>query len=324
MIFFLFGPDTFRSREKLRALKQKFIDSVTDSQDSLALINGKTTDLKELNEKIKGKSLFSEKKMVIIENLLENSNQELLKDFIIYSQTNKLEESQDAFIFFDEDVTDKAKKLKAGAKKLLTYLQKQKYAQEFKLLTTAQLRQWVKSELDRKKQGIAFNALEEFIKLTGNNLWQANSELQKLCHYKNGEEILLEDVKKLIKGKVEENIFALTDALGRKDFKLASKLLAEQLQTEFSEEYILSMTKRQFQLILQAKVAQDQGKTPNEIAKELGWHSFVAQKAAAQARQFEISQLKNMIGQLNHIDFLTKQGQANISTWLDLFIAKAF
>ncbi len=111
--------------------------------------------------------------------------------------------------------------------------------------------------------------------------------------FKQKNTISLDLVKENTNLEIQENIFALTDALGKRDYKIALKLLNEQLQTEFSPEYLLVMIRKQFQQIAQAKIAQDKGKTANDISNEFGLHPFVAKKACAQARQFELKAIKN-------------------------------
>ncbi|MCF7794942.1 DNA polymerase III subunit delta, partial [Patescibacteria group bacterium] len=270
MIFFLYGPDTFRSKEKLNAIVKRFVDSVENADNSLLKIDGQKTNLQEINQSIKGESLFSEKKMLIIKNLLENKDKEFLENFLDYLKKEKISDSPHAIVFFEDDIDEK--KLLAVAKKLFKYLSKEKFAQEFKLMTPYQAKSWIKEYVDKYHKEITEDAKKELIKNLGTNLWALKNELHKLCHLTKDVNISLKLVKENINLEIQENIFALTDSLGKKDYKTAIKLLSEQLQTEFSPEYILAMIRRQFQQIIQAKIAQDKGKNANDIASEFGLH----------------------------------------------------
>jgi DNA polymerase III delta subunit len=82
------------------------------------------------------------------------------------------------------------------------------------------------------------------------------------------------------------------------------------------------MIRKQFQQIAQAKIAQDKGKTANDISNEFGLHPFVAKKACAQARQFELKAIKKHLHELNEIEYLSKTGSLQLKTALEHFITK--
>jgi DNA polymerase-3 subunit delta len=320
MIFFLYGPDTFRSREKLKAIVKKFINNVKNADSSLLRIEGQKTNIQEINQSIKGESLFSEKKMLIIEDILENNNKDFLEKFLDYLKKEKISDSPHAIVFFENNIDEK--KLLTPAKKLFKYLSKEKFAQEFKLMTPYQTKSWIKEYVNRYNKEITDSASNELIKNLGTNLWALKNELHKLCHLNKETTISLELVKANINLEIHENIFALTDSLGKKDYKTALTLLSEQLQTEFSPEYVLAMIRRQFQQIIQAKIAQDKGKSANDIASEFGLHPFVAKKACAQARQFELNTIKEHLYEINKIEYLSKTGGLELETALEHFISK--
>ena len=72
MIIFLYGDDSFRSRQKLNELKDKYIREVDSKASSLIYIDGETASLEQVNEAVAAPSLFVRKRMVIIENILKN------------------------------------------------------------------------------------------------------------------------------------------------------------------------------------------------------------------------------------------------------------
>jgi DNA polymerase-3 subunit delta len=320
MIFFLYGSDTFRSKEKLSAIVKRFLDNVKNADNSLLRIDGQKTNLQEINQAIKGESLFSEKKMLIIEDILENKNKEFMDKFLDYLKKEKISDSPHAIVFFENDIDEK--KLSAAGKKLFKYLSKEKFAQEFKLMTPYQAKSWIKEYAAKYNKEVSDSASNELIKNLGTNLWALKNELHKLCHLSKEPTISLELVKENITLEIHENIFALTDALGKKDYKTALTLLNEQLQTEFSPEYVIAMIRRQFQQIIQAKIAQDKGKSASDIANEFSIHPYVAKKACAQARQFELRVIKEHLHELNEIEHLSRTGALELETALEHFITK--
>ena len=82
----------------------------------------------------------------------------------------------------------------------------------------------------------------------------------------------------MVRGQFDENIFALTDAVGSRNKAMAMKLLEEQLAADVSDIYLLSMIIRQFKILIQIGQAMDSGMDSRSIAGALKMHSFVAQR----------------------------------------------
>ena len=75
MIFFLYGPDTFRRRQKLKALIQRFQEKVDELGQSLSFIDAPKATLRDIQEKIGSASLFAKKRMLVIEDIFANKNE---------------------------------------------------------------------------------------------------------------------------------------------------------------------------------------------------------------------------------------------------------
>jgi DNA polymerase III delta subunit len=130
------------------------------------------------------------------------------------------------------------------------------------------------------------------------------------------------DVEKLVKGNFDDNIFALTDAIGARDKALAAKLLEEQFELGANEIYLLTMITRQIKIILQVRQALDLGQPSKQIITELKLNPYVAQKAIDQSRHFSLNALKIIFSKLVEIDFKIKTGQGEPQVLLGLLISK--
>ena len=135
-------------------------------------------------------------------------------------------------------------------------------------------------------------------------------------------EIEAADVKNLTRGNFSDNIFALTDALSAKNKALAIKLLAEQIEAGLEGPYLLNMFVRQFRILLQLRQAVDSGLSPRQIATQMKLHPFVLQKGLEQAKNFNLTALKNIFSQLAKVDYLAKSGQQDYITGLNILIAR--
>ena len=386
MIIFIYGEDTFRSRKKLKELKDKFIREIDPAESSLTTLDGKTAKAKEIIDCFGARSLLAKKRMTVIENLFFNKNRVAFEEIFNYlkkvhpirnsggtfppeagqpladnpeakqwgviSNGARTGKDDNIIIFWESAIKTKT----AGNKKnaflldssgkenplpkilqpLFNFLARQPYAQEFKLLSNIELAAWIKKEVETRGAMITNQAAQTLISLAGNDLWQINNEIDKLINYEAGQEAKLltpsqvqktktiseEAIKQLVKGKFDENIFALTDALSNRNRKLASELLGQQYEAGLSDGYLLSMITRQFRILLQVRQALDSRFSSRKIITALKLHPFVAQKSINQVRNFNLASLKSALNKLVEIDYLVKTGQAEAQTLLNLFIQK--
>lgn len=329
MIIFLYGEDSFSSRRKLNILKERFLKEVDSSGNSLSIIDGSTASLEKINELISPSSLLAEKRMVVIEDLFKNKKNDIFDQIFVYFKNKKNEDN--IIIFWDSlGIEEKVTKNKDG---LLSFLKKQKFSIPFKTLSNTEVTNWARKEVEARGGKISVQAAATLASYLGSNLWQINSEIDKLINYKAGQKLNIsdnekgsiiekEDVENMVRGNFDEKIFALTDALSAKNKALAVKLLEEQIDAGLTDEYLLSMITRQFKILLQIRQALDTGENQRKIASVLKIHPFVAQKGMVQARNFNLPVLKNIFKKLVEIDYSMKSGQGDIKSMLNLLIAK--
>lgn len=329
MIIFLYGEDTFRSRRKLNELKERFLREVDPSGNALSMLDGEKITIEKINEAISASSLLSKKRMVVIENLFTNKSKTIFNQVNDYFKNKK--ETDNIIIFFDS--LGGSEKLPKYKSELFKFLTKQKYAQEFKPLSNTEITAWTKKEIEARGGKISNIAAAELASLLGSDLWQINNEIDKLINFKasqkldltdseKGSIIEIEDVKKLVRGQFDENIFALTDAISARNKAQAARLFEEQIEAGLTDSYLLTMITRQFKILTQVRQALDSGQTGRSMASQLKIHPFVVQKATSQVRNFTLPVLKNIFSKLIEIDYLMKSGKGEVKPALSSLIAK--
>jgi len=320
MIIFLHGADTFRSHRLLQEMKNKFIKDTDKDASSLNVLDGAVTSLKEIGEKINTGSLFVKKRLVVIENIFKNKKTKIFIELVDYLK--KFSATDDTIIIFiDEELNSKEKPLKADAKKLFAFLGKQKFVQEFQALSNLQLLNFIKKECDAHGKEMSSNAGTLLINYTNGDMWLLASEIKKLSFYSQNKIISEIDVKEMCTGAVNEDIFALTDALSSKNKAQALKLLEEQYTAGLSDEYLIAMLIRQFKILLQIRTTIDNNLSPGETAAILKLHPYVIKKGLSQARNFSADALKTYLNKLIRLDFANKNGLSEIKTELMLLIS---
>lgn len=324
MILFLYGDDTFRSRGKLREFKEKFLKEVDPSGLNLTYLSGERLDLENFTKTILASAFLAKKRMIIIEDLLSRNKNKSFKEDLLNLLLEKNQRIDNILIFYE------SKKI-ASKDKLFAFLAAQRYAQEFSPLSSAPLERWLRNEALSRGAKLEAKAVDLLISFLGNDLWQLSAELDKLIAYKfNLQERILndkaeviitsQDIKLLVKGKISEDIFALTDALGKKDKKQALHLLHEQLVGGLDPLQLLAMITWQFRILLLAKdLIQNQPQA--RISSRLNIHPYVAQKAILTCKNFEFGELKQIYQELLGIDIKIKTGSDPVLIF-DLFVSQ--
>ncbi len=322
MIIFLYGEDTYRSSQKLAQIKNKFQKEVDSSGMNLTVLDGASLKFESFNQQIKASPFLARKRIIIIKNLIsENKSKNIQKEIVELLNQESKQPDQDNIIVFWE-VADHSKSRTKNA--LWDRLIKEKFAEEFKPLSTGQLNAWIDNEFKKRQAKIEKTAIIKLAAMVGNDLWQLTSEIEKLVNYCQDKQITTTEIEKLVKAKYDDDIFKLVDSLGNKNKKQAIKLISDQINSGADEIYLLSMLIRQFRILLLIKDLQNnnQALTKDQIAQELKIHPFVAQKALYQTKNFNLQQLKNIYQLLLNIDLQIKTSSAKPKLLFDLFIAQ--
>jgi DNA polymerase-3 subunit delta len=319
MIIFLYGEDVYRSGRKLAEIKSKFLEKNKEGA-SLSVFDfaEKDYNLDDIITNISSGGLFSQKRLALIKNIFsakkifENDN---FEKFLKSEAKN--EKSDLILVFFD---SGKIKK----SEKFYKLLQKIAKCQEFKLLDGMKLKNWIIEKIRNIGEGkISINpaAVEKLVIFVGNDLELLSREVEKLVNYKNKGEITASDVEKLVKSRIDSDIFKTVDALARGDKRTAIELLHNHLESGEDPFYLLSMYFYQFRNLVKIKPLAEKNIAQHEITSKLKMHPFVVRKTLDQARNFSWEKLKSLYNVLCRIDFESKTGKIDIALALDKFVA---
>ena len=343
-----FGDDDFSMTEEMK--KEKEIFKKSNDEMNIITINWKDQSMSQdekmgkLQDALMGTSLFSSDKLVIIKNslfsLLKKKNEKVMNEEKDYNNEidklilKYLDNTQEGIkIFFIEDNLDKRKKIYKG----LVKLEKSEVAtiKEFLIPVDYQFENWIKNRIEKRGGKINRDALNNFAITLGKglaqkdksgkvnqayNLWETESEIEKLLNYCNEKEIEKNDIYLLVKSKVDMNIFNLIDSISSKNKNKAILLLNKQIEEGLNENYILTMFVYQFRNLIRIKSLLSQGLNNNEIISQTKMHPYVVQKSIDQCRKFEIENLKKIYQKLFDADLAIKSGKIKPRLALDLLV----
>jgi DNA polymerase-3 subunit delta len=319
MVIYLHGEDTFRSRQYLREQITKFKTARDPQGYNVIIVDGKKESPQKIMSEILSTPFLAEKRMVVVENILSQSDKEFLSTIILRVTEEKFPENN-VIVFWQGEALSKVKE----AKELHELLQKQKYAQEFGLLKGRQLGVWVEQEIKKREGSIDQNALDMLVSESGDDMWQLNSLIDQLLAYASGRKIQLNDLSFFVSEKLDDNIFNLIDALVSGNHKEAFKLLQYQRQIGAEDGQIIGLIIWQIRILIQLRdlIDQEVAITSDVAAKKIGIHPFVAKKNWSLVKRYSLEKLQALYRTLLDIDIKTKTGFANQELLLDIFTAK--
>ena len=303
MLYFLYGPDTYRLQQKAHEIEKQFCQKSGGglNLEKIDLTGGKIT-FQDFSEALFQRSMFVSNKLFFLENVLGNG--QFSVDFL--KNIKKIAAVSDIVVILEKGKPDKKSAL-------FKALLKQAQCQEFPLLKENELKVWLKEEAAKYGASFEGSALSALL-LAGNDLWRLHHELKKIASY--SKIIREEHIRLLVKPKVEPAIFNTIGALAERDKSRAWRMLQRHLAKGDSPFYIFSMFIYQFRNLLAVKASEGQPAT----LTGLKLHPFVLQKTSQQARYFSLAELKKIYQRLFNLDWSVKTGGLSIEDCLKTFV----
>lgn len=313
MIIFLYGPDSYRARKKLKEIIRGY-ETSNKTATNITLWDCSQIDFAELRHALRAQSIFKEKKLVILEYVF--SNIQLARDLAEHKK-DLLEGKDHIIVFFEEGNVDKRSML-------FKYLNEAARTQEFSLLEGVKLKQWIQKEFANWRVRIKPGVVEKLEKDVGNDLWQLSNEIHKLAAFsqsKPNSAVDEKDVDLLVKPKIDTNIFATIDALAARNKRKALALIAEHMEKNDSALYIFSMLAFQFRNLLIVKDMIEKRIPYAKMANKLNMHPYVLKKSYEGCERFSKEELENIYKKIFDIDLQAKTGKVAPEEALYVFAA---
>ena len=314
MILFLYGQDSYRSRQKLNEIIERY-KKIHKTGLNLRYFSGNENKIEDLRNEFRQTAMFREKKLIVLKNTFSNAVfkakisqlKDLLSDF-----SKKID---DVILFYEDKEIPKNDSL-------FKLLKKYGQCQEFVYFSGVKLKDWIKKEFKKYRTEVEEGAMEELISFTGNETWQLSNEIKKLAIFKKGGKIQLKDVRLLIRPKYEVNIFKTIDAVAQKNKRLALSLIHQHLSGGDSPFYIISMINFELRNLLEVKYMQRKGQSYYEASSQKKMHPYIFKKSWGLAEKFTFSELKKIYQKLFQFDIGIKTGKIEAVVGLDILISE--
>jgi DNA polymerase-3 subunit delta len=316
-IFLLYGNDEFAISRKLKDFESDFSDP-TSADMNTARLDARSLSEDSLGNALNAMPFLAKRRLVLLSNPSSKyNNPQVRKKFLRFIENIP----ETARLVMYESVEPKEAE-KHWLVKWAEKNEKSVQARAFMLPRLKDMAGWIVNETKNQGGKIEPRAAEMLKEMVGVDTRQAGMEIAKLLAYANwARPINSQDVEAVCIVTSQQSVFDFVDALANGNGKSAQHLLHRLLETE--EEFSLwGMVVRQFRLLLQAREILDGRGNKDDVARALGIHPFVAEKATQQAARFSIESLEAIYHQLLNIDERVKTSQVTLDLAMDTLVVE--
>lgn len=271
-------------------------------------------DLFDFKSAFETVSMFSEKKLIVLVNVLsESRDNESVLDYL-KSKIKEVKSDQERVLVFVEKMDLAADKNK-GLKWLFDSA---RMTQESKNLTGAKLLVWIKQEAERMGGRIGEREARQLSAFCGSDLWRLSNEMSKLIGCNKN--ISIDHIRLLVREDTEEKIFDAVDGLINGDIKKALTHFNNSFKSSDDWPKTFGLIVSQYRNLLKIKTLQEEKILQNKIADKLKIHPFVVKKLLPVASKYSIQELRDKYKSLLEADFRIKTGQDSFQAMLERMI----
>jgi DNA polymerase-3 subunit delta len=317
-VYLLYGDDEFAIRSFLdERLKAKMEESSPDTTMDITKLDGRSKSLESIQAETHTVPFLASRRMVVL-----HYPRSVAKGKTKQAKFKDLLESvppSTALVLIEDTVLD-------SKHWLLNWVRDHKdqaWSQLFTLPKGGGMTQWIMDQAQSMGGEFSNAAAQLLASYIDEDPRLANSEIEKLLTYVDFSRAVNEDdVRALIADVRQGDVFEMVDAIGYGDGEKAMMMLRRLLEPGTALS-LFGMIVRQFRLLIQVRELLDEnsGRSPEEMASEIGVHPYPIKKITPQAKYFTLTQLKGIYLHLSELDQAIKTGKLNEELALDLLIA---
>lgn len=316
VIYVISGEDSFLCHKQLnKILKDESIDL---SFSDLVSYDCLETPLTAIIDEALMIPLLNDKRCLILKNPYFLTSQHLKTDFdndleCLLNYLNAPNPTTILIFMANYPKLDDNKKIMKSLRKCARFF-------EFNLLNQSDLKIAVASYL--KENGLVldksqFNVLLERLP---NDLETVYHELDKIVLY--GNEIDSDTIKKLIVKPIEDDTFALVNAVLKKDLKKSLKIWSDLVVLNKEPIQLVALIASQFRILYQVKILNKSGYNDQEIANKLNSKPYPIKKAKEMIYDHSEKQILEILDSLCNLDLDLKSKNIDKRLCFELFLLR--
>jgi DNA polymerase-3 subunit delta len=320
----LYGKEQYLVKWAVETLSKKYVSDDHRAFDFYEVDHEKAT-VDAIVENCETLSMFSGKRIVYIPDftLFSESKHKSIKEADEKLLAEYIKNVPDTcLLIMTSDSADKRKKI---FKEIAMY----GGVYDFEALDERALKNCVEKRFSKYGKKIRTSVVAEFVeqsgyfhKDSGYTLFNIENEIKKIAAHCDGGEVSVADVIEVISGDIENNLFAMIDAVGRNKKDESYRLLVNLLGSDGSVFHILALLVSQFELMLEVKEMKGEGKSSAEIQRVLNVNEYRIKKAASVAGLYSIARIRDILKKLFQVEINIKTGLMDQNLALEVMISE--
>ncbi len=311
-IYLIYGNENYLIKKKL----DEIITKNNIEKDNIIRYNLDEVNVSEAIIEASTVSMFQTSKLIICEGckFLTGENKKEINhniDMLLEYINHPFSDVYLVFIVEKEKLDDR--------KKIVKELKKLSKVVECKKIENYNLNSYLENYIKDKGYIITSKNINLIISIAGLDLANLINEIDKLLIYKDTDKNISEDdIKNLICVNIEDNIFALTNAIMNNQKEKIIKIYKDLISMGEDEIKLIATLANQFRLLLQVKLMKNNGYSDNEMISTLKEHPYRIK--LAKNSLFGEDKLKDKILKLSELDYKIKSGNIDKNLGLELFL----
>jgi DNA polymerase-3 subunit delta len=294
-LYLFYGPEEYLSEYYINHIKDNTVTAIPEL--NLLMLEGEKANTDAIIEFCDSPPMMSQKKLLIVKKFsgFKKRADESKKDSLIDYLLNVPEYA--CVIFVEEEVNKK--------NKLYTCIEKNGLVVEFEYQTKEMLVKWTEKIFKEYGKSINNDIAGYLIDNLDPDMQSILNECMKLIDYAGEKNtVTKEDIDKICTKSLSSKVFEMMDSIGQKNLQDAFLKLNDMISLKEPVVKILVLLARHVRIMLQVKMAQEDGLTPNLISKKLGI-GFI-NKYLSQSRNFSIEKLRDALNGCSEADLEIK------------------
>ncbi|MFX3633708.1 MAG: DNA polymerase III subunit delta [Candidatus Pristimantibacillus sp.] len=317
--YVLYGKDRYRIEQFTNALIEAMF-SPDERELGIVKFDTSETLIEEAALEAETLPFFVERKLVIVRDSavfaaggkeggkLDHKTDRLQQYLDIPSETTVM-----LFIVHAEKLDER--------RKLVKLLKDRNALIAFQELDASELKHWVVRHAAEQKRTMTAEAADLLLARVGAHMQQLALEVDKLClHAGEGGTIGTAETELLTESTVEEDVFALVDAIAELQVDRALRLYRALLIRREEPIKIAALIARQLRIMLQIKELEQHRYSPQQMAGQLGLHPYAVKLATEKCRKFTVKRLGELLARIADLDYRMKTGAIDKTLGLELYL----
>lgn len=311
MNYLLYGEEQYRLKKTLNTIISQYVKDENDL--NVITYDALQTEMDVIIEDAMTIPFFSEYKVILVyhANFFSTTNDtgidaNVLEDYIKQSMDSTV------LVF----IGDFAKL--DTRKKIVKLIQKQWKVLEFKKLDELGKKSFVEEQMKKRNIKIDHDAYQELLQRLPLDMESIQRELDKLDLY--GNQITKDVVTKLVIRPLEDDVFALVNAVVEKNISKAFYIWNDLCVINTDSIYLTALLASQFRFLYEVKVLIQQGQTKEEIVSSLHAHPYRVKLAMKSVEYLTSDYLMQMLAKLADLDQKLKSGLLDKKLGFEMFL----